>query len=210
MPPSSLRLSGTCQKSNMSTVIAKGTLMKKTQCHEACSTSHPPRTGPIAEVMEVKPDQIPIARPRLSGSNEALIIARLPGTSSAPPIPCRERAIINCRILGDRPHQIEASAKTVMPIAKTRRRPKVSPRDPPTRMREARKSEYASITHCTSADVALNAFCSAGRATFTTEPSINAILDPRIVATSTHIPTFLVAGRESGPDRITPSSHGGL
>ncbi len=47
-----------------------------------------------------------------------------------------------------------------------------------------------------------------GRATLTTEPSIKAMLDPRIVATSTHTPTCGAQGRVSGAERITPSSQG--
>jgi hypothetical protein len=38
-------------------------------------------------VIAEKPDQIPIARPRSVSEKEALMIARLPGTSSAAPIP---------------------------------------------------------------------------------------------------------------------------
>ena len=64
-----------------------GTLRKKIQRQEAFSTNQPPRTGPKAEVMPVKPDQVPIARPRCSALKEALMIAREPGTSKAPPIP---------------------------------------------------------------------------------------------------------------------------
>ncbi len=57
--------------------------------------SHPPRTGPKALVIAVEPDQTPIARPRESSSKEALMIAKLPGTSRAAPIPCRQRARIS-------------------------------------------------------------------------------------------------------------------
>ncbi len=45
------------------------------------------RTGPRAVVMAVKPDHVPIARPRDSSSKDALMIARLPGTRNAAPIP---------------------------------------------------------------------------------------------------------------------------
>ena len=38
--------------------------MKNTHLHEPCSTNHPPSTGPIAAVIDVKPDHVPIARPR--------------------------------------------------------------------------------------------------------------------------------------------------
>src|SRR5437899_3291387 len=47
-----------------------------------------------------------------------------------------------------------------------------------------------------------------GRATLTTEPSIKAMLDPRMVATSTQTPTCGVQGRAWGAERMTPSSQG--
>ena len=40
--------------------------MKKTQRQEKCCTSHPPSTGPMAAVIPVKPDHVPIALPRWS------------------------------------------------------------------------------------------------------------------------------------------------
>ena len=61
--------------------------MKKTQRQEAHCTKHPPITGPTTVLIEVKPDQVQIARPRRSRLNEALMMARLPRTSKAPPIP---------------------------------------------------------------------------------------------------------------------------
>src|SRR5262245_6349576 len=41
-----LRDSDTCQSEITRTRAARGILMKNIQCHEACSISHPPRTGP--------------------------------------------------------------------------------------------------------------------------------------------------------------------
>ena len=69
--------------------------MKKIQRQDMLSTNHPPSTGPIAVVMAVKPDHVPIARPRCSLLNEALRMARLPGTNNAPPSPWMLRAMIN-------------------------------------------------------------------------------------------------------------------
>src|SRR5258707_1202485 len=57
--------------------------------------------------------------------------------------------------------------------------------------------------------VACRADCSAGSATFTTVPSIKAMLEPRMVAASIQGP-FVVAGRPHEPARITASSQGGL
>src|SRR5580704_2574475 len=62
-PRELLLLSVTCQTESPITAAARGTLMKNAQRQEACSISHPPRIGPIAVVIAVKPDQIPMARP---------------------------------------------------------------------------------------------------------------------------------------------------
>ena len=99
----------------MMTAAAMGILMKKTQCHDACCTSHPPSTGPKAVVIAVNPDHVPIAWPRDFSSNEALIIARLLGTRAAAPIPCTHRAITNAETLDARPHPADAIANRPAP-----------------------------------------------------------------------------------------------
>src|SRR5689334_21918021 len=103
--------------------------MKKTHLHEPCSVNHPPSTGPIAAVIDVKPDHVPIALPRSACEKLALISVRLPGTSKAPPIPCRLLATISCPMLGDTPLQAEPAQNTATPAAKTLRRSYRSPRD---------------------------------------------------------------------------------
>src|ERR1700674_2456993 len=92
-----------------------GRLMKKTHLHEPCSVNHPPSRGPMAAVIDVKPDHVPMARPRSFWEKLALIRARLPGTRSAPPIPWRPRATISCRILGASPHHAEDTEKSTTP-----------------------------------------------------------------------------------------------
>ena len=74
-----------------STMTASGTFRKNTARQLTCSISQPPLTGPIAVVIALNPDQVPIARPRSASSNVALMIARLPGTRNAAPIPCSAR-----------------------------------------------------------------------------------------------------------------------
>ena len=96
--------------------MASGRFRKKTARQETCSINHPPMTGPIAVVIAVEPDQVPIACPRSSSGNDALMIARLPGTSIAPPMPCTARATISCEMFGASPHQTEASANSTTPI----------------------------------------------------------------------------------------------
>ena len=79
-------------------------------------------------MIAVKPDHVPIARPRSAGGNDALMSARLPGTSSAAPTPCRARAAISSPIDRDRPHHTDAAAKTATPPANTLRRPRIAQR----------------------------------------------------------------------------------
>ena len=58
------------------------------------------------------PDQAPIARARLAGRKLASMIARLPGVSRAPPIPCSSRAAIRTSALGATAQSSEAAVKT--------------------------------------------------------------------------------------------------
>ena len=83
----SFRLSGTRLRLIAIIAIAKGRFIQNVQRQDKFSISHPPNTGPTAEVMAVKPDHRPIARPRSATGNDALMIAKLPGIKSAPPIP---------------------------------------------------------------------------------------------------------------------------
>src|SRR6266498_269172 len=64
------------------------------------------------------------------------------------------------------------------------------------------------MTHCTSTIVAFRFVCSAGNATFTMVLSIKAILEARVVATSTQRPTSFEQGALARRERITLSSQG--
>ena len=116
-------LSGTYLAVMSSTAMASGTFIRKAARHETFSTRNPPRTGPRAVVTPESPDHVPMAFPRSSSLNEALIIAREPGTSIAPPTPCTARATISISGLVESPHHTEASVKTITPKEKMRRRP---------------------------------------------------------------------------------------
>ncbi len=96
--------------------------------------------GPSAAAMLPSPVQAPIAFGRSEATKAPWIIARLPGVSSAPPMPCSTRAMISVSGLGARPHSSDATANHVVPITKTRRRPNRSPSDPPSRIRLASES----------------------------------------------------------------------
>ena len=93
--------------------------------------------GPTAVATPPNPDQVPMARARSSGWNDAWIMARLPGVSNAPPMPCRARAPISQAAPGARPHRSDADANHTAPTTKTRRLPYRSPREPPSRMNDA-------------------------------------------------------------------------
>ena len=111
------RLSGSRQKTSPSTTTARGGFTKKAQRHERCSISQPPRTGPKAVVIALKPDHVPMARPRSCSGNDALMMARLPGTRSAAPTPCTARAVTSCPTLAARPQAVDAAAKRAIPLA---------------------------------------------------------------------------------------------
>src|SRR6266403_1831930 len=64
------------------------------------------------------------------------------------------------------------------------------------------------MTHCTSTIVAFRFVCSAGNATFTTVPSMKAMLDARVVAARTQCPANFEQGAAAGRERIMLSSHG--
>src|ERR1700684_3080390 len=91
-----LRLSGIHRTEIAITAAAIGALMRNAQRQEACWISQPPKAGPDADVIAVKPDQVPIAWPRVFSSKHALMIDRLPGTRKAAPIPWALRAITSC------------------------------------------------------------------------------------------------------------------
>ena len=189
-------------------MTASGAFSKKTALQEICSISQPPRTGPSAEVIAVYADHVPMARPRSSARNEAPMIARLPGTRSAPPTPCAARATINCSMSGARPHQTEASANRATPALKIRLRPCLSPSAPPTSSSAASSRAYDSTTHCTSATDASMSACSAGSATLTTVPSMNTMLEPRIVTARTYGCDDFAHGDAAVRHRTTPLSQG--
>ena len=78
-----------------------------------------------------------MARPRSASTNDAEMIARLPGVSRAPPTPWRARAATSVSMFGETAHNADAAANQITPIEKTRRRPYRSPSDPPSRINEA-------------------------------------------------------------------------
>jgi hypothetical protein len=134
------RLSGTLARHANSSTAPIGTLSRKAQRHEKWSTRKPPTTGPIAAVMPLNADHVPIARPRLASGKLAPSSARLPGTSSAAPMPCSARAAISWPVSCAAAHAADIAVKTTTPTRNTRLRPKRSPSAPPTSSSAARNS----------------------------------------------------------------------
>src|ERR1700759_1379946 len=113
-------------------------------------------------------------------------------------------------MLEEGPQPVEARPNTTTPSRNIARLPKESPSAPPTRIRAERKSPYDSTTHCTSSTVACSPDCSAGKATLTTVLSMNAMLEPRTVAASTHRFDFSAHATVGLPGRIPVSSQFGV
>ena len=116
------------------TTTARGKLRTKISRHETPVTSAPPARGPMAPATPPSPDQVPIARPRSSAQKLDWMMDRLPGTRSAPPMPWSVRAAMSTPSVGETAQSSDAALNQTTPIRNTRRRPKMSPSDPPMRM----------------------------------------------------------------------------
>ena len=77
------RLSGTSAVAHRAMAMS-GTLIRNAARQLTAWTRKPPSRGPTIEVAEVPDAQRPMARPRASPSKAAVMIERLPGTSTAP------------------------------------------------------------------------------------------------------------------------------
>ena len=188
-PSLSPLVSGTYFSATTTVTAAIGALIRKIQRQLAYSTRPPPTNGPIAAAMLPRPDQAPIARPRSARTNTASMIARLPGVSRAPPIPCRTRAAIRVVLSGATPQSTDAAANQTTPITNTRRRPSRSPSAPPSRIRLASIRRYPLVIHCSCANEASRSLPIVFRATLTTVPSSIAIPEPSTAASTTPRPT---------------------
>ena len=128
--------------------------------------------------------QVPIAPPRSSGGKTAMITASALGVSSAPNAPWSARPAISISIVGASAHSSETAPKPATPIENTRRSPKTSPSEPPTRISAPSVSRYALATHCWPASPPPRSSRIAGSATLTAVPSRPAMNEPMIAATS--------------------------
>ena len=82
---------GTTMTTARNPMATTGTLTRKTDPHQKCSSSHPPAVGPTAMPSPETPAQMPIARPSSSGGNTLVKIDRVDGMMRAAPRPMRPR-----------------------------------------------------------------------------------------------------------------------
>ena len=88
-------------------------MSRKISRQEPLSTRLPPTNGPTAAATEVRPDQVPTALARSDGRKLVCRIARLPGVSSAPPMPCKTRPAIITSRFGATAQISEATANQI-------------------------------------------------------------------------------------------------
>ena len=72
-----------------------GTLTRKTEPHQKCSSSQPPITGPSGTAIPAVAVQMAIARPRYCGGKMLVKIDNVEGMMKAPPNPISARLAIN-------------------------------------------------------------------------------------------------------------------
>jgi hypothetical protein len=116
-----------------------GMFTMKTEPHQKCWRSQPPLSGPRAMPMAEKPAHTAMARARSAGTVKTLLMMdRVAGMISAPPMPIRARVAI--RLFGEwtRADATEPAPKINRPMLRPRRRPKRSPRLPAESSRPAK------------------------------------------------------------------------
>jgi len=111
-----LRCSGNSTMPPTSSTTTTGTLIKKTEPHQKCSSSRPPTTGPSAAPAEYAEAQMPTARLRSRGwGNRRRINASVDGASVAPATPRSARAPISSSAVGAYAVATDTAAKAVAP-----------------------------------------------------------------------------------------------
>jgi hypothetical protein len=161
-----------------------GTLTRKTEPHQKCSSSQPPVTGPMAMAMPAVADQMAMAWARSFGTVKTLVmIERVAGMTRAAPTPIRARVAISWPALPANALAVEAPAMMRRPRARAPRLPKRSPRAPMVSSRPANTRMYASTIHCSWLAEASSSLRSVGIATFTI------VLSTTISSSDKHIVT---------------------
>ena len=95
LPGFGSRLSGTRAMPASSATTATGTLTKKTEPQSNQRSNSPPTSGPSPMPTAARPAQIPMAFPRSSRGNTAVIVDSVAGMMSAAPSPITARHAIS-------------------------------------------------------------------------------------------------------------------
>ena len=100
-----------------------GTLIRKTEPHQKCSSRKPPSNGPRATAPPTAAAQMPMALPRSSGGKITVMIDSVTGSTEAPPMPISARATISCSGVCAKALSREAAANSTSPMIRILRRP---------------------------------------------------------------------------------------
>jgi large subunit ribosomal protein L1 len=192
---------------SISVSATNGTLIAKMRRQETASTRYPPISGPMTSAIPDQAVQEPMAAPRSAAGNVAMMIARALGVRRAPNAPCNARPPIRNSMLGESAHKSETRPKPPTPIENTRRSPKRSPSEPPTRISDPSVSRYAFDTHCWPARPPPRSARMAGSATLTAVESSPATNEPMIAATSASCLRWL-AGAATAIGPMVPTLDG--
>jgi hypothetical protein len=131
------RDSRTVTKSRATQIAATGTLIRKTDPHQKCSSSTPPRIGPKATDRPPSAAQMPMARPWSFSGIAFLMMARVAGGTTAPPMPMTDRHRMSDSGELAQAAKPEATAKITKPTASVRRRPQRSAITPAVNINDA-------------------------------------------------------------------------
>ena len=142
-----------------------GTLTKKVSRHEAVA-SRPPRMGPAAS--PDAPTEPQTASARLRDGPAGKVVPSRPSTagcSSAAAKPCVPRAASRIAPSCAAPPTPLVTPKSTIAMMNTRFAPTLSARRPPTIKRPAKRTAYALITHCVTAESKRRSWAILGNAT---------------------------------------------
>ena len=123
----------------MKVITTIGTLTRKMDPYQKCSSSAPPTTGPKATAIPDVAPQMPSAFWRSDGSGKMLVkMARLAGKMKAAATPMSARAVISDPVECDAAAAAENRPKKMRPICIVPLRPSRSPMPPPARSNPAK------------------------------------------------------------------------
>ena len=123
----------------MSVTTTIGTLTRKIEPYQKCSSSAPPTIGPKATAMPDVAPQIPSAFCRSDGSGKTLVrMARLAGKMKAAATPMSARVEMSAPVECDQAAAAEKRPKNTRPTCMVPLRPRRSPIPPPASSRPAK------------------------------------------------------------------------